>query len=103
MRALLEKYPGRVPIKLTRYSKSTLPVLDKPQQLYSASENLSVVVSKLKKTLNIQDKEKTLYLFINDRIPPDNSKTLGELYETHKGPDELLHLTYAEQNSFGSQ
>eukprot|EP01096_Ripella_sp_DP13-Kostka_P017693 TRINITY_DN916_c0_g1_i1.p1 TRINITY_DN916_c0_g1~~TRINITY_DN916_c0_g1_i1.p1 ORF type:complete len:104 (+),score=43.49 TRINITY_DN916_c0_g1_i1:127-438(+) len=102
MLALLAKYPDRVPVKLTRYAKSNLPNLDKAQQLYSRGDYLSSVICKLKKSLQIQEKEKTLYLFINDRTPPDNSKTLGELYDTHKSADLLLHLTYAEQNSFGS-
>ena len=45
--------------------------------------------------------EKSIYLFINDKIMPTTSALLGVIYEKHKHEDGFLYISYGGESTFG--
>ena len=46
--------------------------------------------------------EKAIFLFV-DRIVPQSSWTMGELYNSHRGKDGFLYVAYSGESTFGEQ
>ncbi len=103
---LLERYPDRVPTFLKRCPNSTLPELEKQKLMFSANDPVSKLSQHLKgkfKTTSAGGGGKSaIFIYVQDRISVEPSKTIGELYEQYKSPDGMLHLSYTEHNSFGT-
>ena len=101
---LMERYPDRVPTFLRRCPNSSLPELDKQKLMFSASDPVSKLSQHLKSKFNSASNGGTssIFIYVQDRISVEPSKTIGELYEQYKSPDGMLHLSYTEHNSFGS-
>ena len=45
--------------------------------------------------------DKSIYLFINEKIIPTTSALLGEIYEKYKDEDGFLYISYGGESTFG--
>jgi hypothetical protein len=55
---------------------------------------------------NIEEKNKnnkdiSLFVFINNKILPKNTSLIGEIYNEYKSIDKFLYVTVLQENTFG--
>ena len=102
-RTLRLKYPDSVPIIVVRNPRGNMPELLTGHKYLAPSEiSLSQFLYILRKRM--ADKlrpEETLFLFINNLIPPTSSY-MGHLYEDEKYKDGFLYILYDKENAFGN-
>lgn len=97
---LKAKYPGKVPIFVTRAS-SARDIPDLPKHKFLAPSHLSVgqFIWVIRKQMTLPP-EKALFIFIDNTLPT-SSTLLSELYANHKSQDGALRMTYTSENTFG--
>ena len=99
-RKILEKYPDKIPIIVTKYEKcKTAPDITKNKFLVPGDLTLAQFVYVIKKRLQLAA-EMSLYIFINEQVPASSS-TLNSLYNTEKDEDGFMYISYASENTFG--
>ena len=67
--------------------------------LISKDFKLHRLLTLIKNKIHLQ-KEEALYLFSNNTLLQIGQK-VGEVYENHKGSDDVLRLEYYEYETFG--
>lgn len=98
---ILDKYPDRIPVVITRYSKEkTIPDIDKSKFLIPNDLTVGSLLYVIRKRLKL-DADKALFLFFNDTIPP-TSMMISELYENYKAEDFFLYGEFSGESTFGS-
>ena len=98
---ILEKYPDKVPVIVTKYEKcKNVDEISKNKFLVPGDLNLAQFVYVIKKRLQLTP-EMSLYVFIDEQIPP-SSQTLHKLSNEHKDEDGFLYISYASENTFGN-
>lgn len=96
---VMEKYPNKVPIIVSKNTDSGLQDIDKNKYLVSNDMVLSQFIYTIRKRIKLESSE-ALFFFIGNTIP-NNSKTIGELYNLYKDKDRFLYITYNSENTFG--
>uniref|UniRef100_A0A6B2LSJ3 Autophagy-related protein n=1 Tax=Arcella intermedia TaxID=1963864 RepID=A0A6B2LSJ3_9EUKA len=56
----------------------------------------------IRKHIPSLDPKQTLFLFVNEHIPP-NEALISEIYTRHCDPDGFLYITYSGENTFGGE
>ena len=97
---IMQKYPDRVPIICERGGMTDIPLIDKHKYLVPRDLLVGQFMHVIRKRLKL-DSAKAIFLFINNRMIPSSSTTLGIIYEEHKDEDEFLYITYSGENAFG--
>lgn len=96
---IMEKHPDKIPIIVSKCSKSHLNNIDKNKYLVSNDMSLSQFIYTIRKRIKLEASE-ALFFFIDNTVPK-NSAPLGELYNLHKDKDGFLYITYNSENTFG--
>ena len=96
---ILNKYPNRIPIIVTKSSNSNILKIDKHKYLAPADLTMGQFVYVIRKRINLSA-EKAIYLFCNNVLPP-TSAFLSSIYADHKDEDGFLYIVYAAENTFG--
>jgi GABA(A) receptor-associated protein len=97
---LRAKYPGKIPIFVTRSSNARdIPDIAKHKFLAPSNLSLGQFIWVIRKQLTLPP-EKALFVFIDNTLPT-SSALLSELYTNHKSPDGALRMTYTSENTFG--
>lgn len=96
---ILEKYPERVPIICERIT-TNIPEIDRKKYLCPRDLSIANFMYVIRKRLKLSS-EKSIYLFINDKIMPATSSLLGVIYENHKHKDGFLYISYGGESTFG--
>lgn len=97
---IMIKYPNRVPIICERSGMTDIPLIDKHKYLVPTDLLIGQFMHVIRKRLKLHP-SKAIFLFINNRVIPPSSITLGMVYEEHKSKDGFLYITYAGENTFG--
>lgn len=97
---LKAKYPGKVPIFVTKAHKAN-DIPDLPKHKFLAPSNLSVgqFLWVIRKQIKLPP-EKALFVFVDNTLPTSTT-LLSELYANHKSQDGALRMTYTSENTFG--
>jgi GABA(A) receptor-associated protein len=97
---LRAKYPGKIPIFVTRAS-SARDIPDLPKHKFLTPSHLSIgqFIWVIRKQMTLPP-EKALFIFIDNTLPT-SSTLLSELYANHKSQDGALRMTYTSENTFG--
>jgi GABA(A) receptor-associated protein len=97
---IIQKYPGRIPIFVTRSSNSK-DISDIPKKKYLAPAQLSIgqFIYIIRKQIQLPP-EKALFVFVNNTLPTSVT-TLAEVYSQHKSPDGALRMVYTSESTFG--
>lgn len=97
---LRAKYPGKIPIFVTRGTTSN-DIPDLPKHKFLAPSHLSVgqFIYIIRRQMSLPP-EKALFVFVDNTLPT-SSALLSELYATYKSPDGALRMTYTSENTFG--
>ena len=92
-------HPGRVPVFVTKATKSDAPDIPKHKYLVPSDISIGNFIFIIRKQIKLPP-EKALYIFINNTLPPSTMR-IGEAYNIYKGTDGALHIVYASESTFG--
>lgn len=95
---IMAKYPNRIPIICERYDK-TLPHLDRKKYLVPDDLIMSNFLYVIRKRLKLEA-HKSLYLAVNNKIPP-LSQNVSTIYYKYHDEDGFLYIKYCEETTFG--
>jgi hypothetical protein len=98
---LRTNYPDKIPVfvsKVPNSNKST-PDIRKHKFLVPSHFTMGGFMSIIRKWIQLPP-EMGLFFYVGN-INPCPSSLLIEIYEKHKGPDEVLRVQYACENTFG--
>jgi GABA(A) receptor-associated protein len=96
---ILGKYPERVPIICERIT-TNIPEIDRKKYLCPRDLSIANFMYVIRKRLKLSS-EKSIYLFINNKIMPSTSSLLGVIYENYKDKDGFLYISYGGESTFG--
>jgi GABA(A) receptor-associated protein len=96
---ILSKYPDRIPIICEQNKSSDIELIDKNKYLVPSDLTLGQFMYVIRKRIKISS-EKSLFLFVNGKIPP-TSQLMSIIYNEHKDDDGFLYITYSGENTFG--
>jgi len=95
------KYPERLPIICEKDPRCTdIPDIDRKKYLVPLDLSIANFMYVIRKRIKLRP-EKSIYLFVNDRVMPATSQTISLLYQEHANPDGFLYITYAGESTFG--
>lgn len=97
---ILQKYPGRVPVFITK-THDTRDIPDLPKQKYLVPSHFTMgeLIYVIRRQL-VLPPEKAIFVFVNNTLPTSSS-TVGEIYAIHQDPDGALRVNYTTENTFG--
>jgi GABA(A) receptor-associated protein len=96
---IIDKYPNRVPIIVTKNNKCKLKNIDKNKYLVPNEMTIGHFVYTIRKRLQLEP-QLALFFFINNKVVATSSIML-EIYNNDKNEDGFLYITYQDENTFG--
>ena len=96
MDKLLGKYPDRVPVMVQSKIDTETQVL---KYMVPRDRTIAQMIVQLRKHIKMTPKQ-AVYLFVNNTLPP-NSATVGQVWEQHRNENNVLHIVYSLENTFG--
>ena len=98
---LLAKFPGYVPVIVTRHHRATISDIDKNKYLCPTSLTVSEFLYSVRRRIKLRSCDSFFFLTESGAIPR-MSMTMGDLYgEQRDKDDRLLYLVYTSENTFG--
>jgi len=97
---ILTKFPDRVPVFVTKDTRSDIPDIDKQKFLVPKDLTIGQFVYVIRKRLTTFPPERALFVFANNSLPP-TAALISTIYDKHKSSDGFLRITYAGENTFG--
>lgn len=94
------KYPDRIPVIVQKVETSNIERIDKRKYLVPSDITAAQFMWIIRKRINL-DAERAIFLFV-DKMVPQSSWTMGELYQQHKDEDGFLYVAYSGENTFGA-
>lgn len=97
---LMKRYPGRVPVFLEKDPKcSTIPDVDKKKYLVPLDYTVGQFVYAIRKRIRLRNSVAMFVLV--DNILPATTESMSHLYKNYKNENNMLHITYTGENTFG--
>ena len=97
---LLEKYPDKVPILVSKLKNSNAEQINKEKYLVPGDMTLGQFMCVIRRRLKYPP-ERALFLFVDGNIP-SGTQYINEIYHQYKSPEDgFLRFAYAEENVFG--
>ena len=97
---VLKRYPGRIPCIVEQGSKRA-PSITKRKYLVPRDIPFSQFQMVVRQQMDIKA-DKAIFMFVEGKILPKGTSTVGEVYDAHKNPqDSLLMVTYDLESTFG--
>jgi len=82
------------------HSKDNIPDIRKKKFLVPSHFTMGEFVATIRRWLLLSP-EQAIFVFINN-VLPCTSDTIAKIHEEYKSPDGVLRVTYAAENTFGS-
>lgn len=95
-----KKYPDRVPVYVKRANGCEFNDIDKHKFLVPNDLTLSSFITVIRKRIKLAP-EKTLFIFINNVLPPLTSLMIN-IYDEMKDSDGFLYIYYNGESVFGN-
>ena len=96
---IIQKYPDRIPIIVTKNNKSKIKDIDKNKYLVPNDMTIGQFIYTIRKRLKLEP-HLALFFFINNKVAATSS-LLSEIYNNEKNEDGFLYITYQDENTFG--
>ena len=93
------KYPKRIPVFVSRSCYNNCPKIDRNKFLVPNDLTIGQFMFVIRKRMKLSS-EKSIYLFVNNKIPPTSS-LISNVYELNKNSDGFLYITYSAESKFG--
>ena len=101
VKRIIDKYPDRVPVFVTRGTNDKhLNLIKNNKFIVPEGITVSQFMTIIRKKIDLTP-EMALFIFVNNNILPVQSSTMGTLYHQHKNDDGLLEIQYCGENTFG--
>lgn len=99
---MIAEYPNGIPIIVERAMTNIAKLSERQYMVLGALTMSQVAHDVVRRDLseNITP-EQSLFLFVNDLIPPTTS-LISQLYEEHRDEDGFLYIAYSKKNSLGA-
>ncbi|WAR13390.1 GBRL2-like protein [Mya arenaria] len=94
-----DKYPERIPVIVERDPKSQIQDIDKRKFLVPNDISVAQFMWIIRKRIQLPS-EKAIFLFV-EKVLPQSSASMGQVYEEHKDEDGFLYIAYSGENTFG--
>lgn len=99
---LKEKYPGRVPIFVMKSKHDKiLPDINSNKFIVPEDITVSDFMQVVRKRIELGH-ETSMFLFINEKVLPCTSESIGKLYNSYKNNEDVLEIYYCGENTFGN-
>ena len=96
---ILEKYPNRIPIICERLT-TEIPDIDRSKYLCPDDLSIANFMYVIRKRIKLSP-EKSIYLFVDNKVIPATSSVLGVIYKMYKDDDGFLYIGYGGESTFG--
>jgi GABA(A) receptor-associated protein len=96
---IMDKYPSRVPIIVTKHKHCKLPDIDKNKYLVDKDMNIREFLYVIRSRIKL-DKSETIFLTINNKLSSSND-IFSKIYNNEKNKDGFLYVVYSSENTFG--
>lgn len=96
---IMEKYPDRIPVIVTKADNCKLNDIDKHKFLVPKDLKISEFISVIRKRVKLQSHE-AIFVFINNILPPLSERII-DIYEKEKAQDNFLYVIYNSESVFG--
>lgn len=93
------RYPDRIPVIVERADNSEIEMIDKRKYLVPNDITVAQFMWIIRKRIDLAP-EKAIFLFV-DKIVPQSSWTMGELYNQYRNKDGFLYIAYSGESTFG--
>ena len=98
---IMEKYPDRFPIICEKDIRSIdIPDIDRSKYLVPHDLYIANFMYVIRKRIHITP-EKSIYLFVDNRVMPATSQLISNLYHDYCDEDGFLYVKYAGESTFG--
>merc|ERR1712142_1336319 len=97
---IVTKYPNRIPVIVEKVQGSNLPDIDKRKYLVPSDISCAQFMWIIRKRIDLSS-DKAIFLFV-DKMVPNSSTPISQIYEDHKDEDGFLYIAYSGENTFGS-
>ncbi len=97
---VLQKFPDRVPVIVSRAPKTNLPDIDKKKYLVPKELTVGQFLYIIRKRIQLPS-EKSMYLFAGRKLPVVGAP-LSVVYKDHVDEDGFLYLVYSAESTFGN-
>ena len=99
---LKEKYPGRVPILVMKSKHDKiLPNINSNKFIVPEDITVSDFMQVVRKRIEV-GQESSMFLFVNEKVLPCTSDSIGKLYSEYKNKEDVLEIYYCGENTFGN-
>lgn len=97
-----ENYPDRIPIYITKCEnkKDNLPDIRRHKFLVPSHFTFGEIIYMVRKWIKITP-EQGIFLFVNKNTIPAPNTLLSQIYEVYKNKENILHIQYTTENTFG--
>jgi len=99
-KAILLKYPHRVPVIVNKGKNEKIFITRKSAFLVPLDITLGKFISEVRKHIPSLDPSVAIFFFVGD-VLPSVSSSMSYIYDTYKNPDGFLYITYMSENTFG--
>uniref|UniRef100_A0A7N0U8K6 Autophagy-related protein n=1 Tax=Kalanchoe fedtschenkoi TaxID=63787 RepID=A0A7N0U8K6_KALFE len=96
---IIAKYPDRVPVIAEKYSKCSLPDLEKKKYLVPRDMTVGQFMHILSSRLHMAPGQ-ALFIFVRNTLP-QTASMIESVYESFKDEDGFLYLCYSSEKTFG--
>lgn len=96
----MEKYPGRIPVFVSRHVKCTVPELEKRKFLIPRDLTVGQMLWIIRRKLSLPS-DKALFMFVENSLPPSSAR-MGDLAAQYGSADGALRVVYTTESTFGS-
>lgn len=96
---ILSKYPGRIPVIVSKSKSSKLNDIDKKKFLVPSDLTVGQFMYVIRKRIKMSPSE-AIFLYINNTLPATMS-SLRSIYDAHKNIDGFLYIEYNGEETFG--
>jgi len=93
------RYPDRIPVIVEKADGSSIESIDKRKYLVPNDITVAQFMWIIRKRIDVPP-EKAIFLFV-DKIVPQSSWTMGELYNSHRDKDGFMYIAYSGESTFG--
>ena len=98
MERVLRKYPGKVPVYV--HVDENRLFMEKNKYLVPETLTVADFTRIMRKRTSVKAYE-AMFMFVGEKTLPPNSSMFGDLYKQHRDNDQMLHVTYNLENTFG--
>ncbi|KAK7819249.1 hypothetical protein U0070_008377 [Myodes glareolus] len=93
------KYPDRIPVIVEKVSGTQIVDIDERRYLVPPDITVAQFFWIIRKRIQLPS-EKAIFPFV-DKIVPQCSLTMGQLYKKKKDEDGFLYVAHSGENTFG--